>query len=69
MEFSCDLGQFNDYQVKEHIFLTHAVLKSINTDENPDNVAPISNGNAKVENGVLQAILCDKSFHVIRLGR
>jgi len=43
MEFSYDLRQFNDYQVKEHIILTHADLKAINSKENPDNVAPIRN--------------------------
>jgi len=69
MELSCDLRQFNDYQVKEHIILNHADLKAINSEEKPDNVAPMRNGNAKVENGVLQAILSDKSFHVIRLGK
>lgn len=69
MELSCDLRQFEGYQVKEHIVLTHQDVKAVNTEENPDNVAPAANGNAKVEDGRLQAVLCDKSFHVIRLGK
>ena len=69
MEFSCDLRQFKDYQVKEHIVLTHKDLKAINTEENPGNVAPVNNGNAKMDHGVLNALFSDKSFHVIRLGK
>ena len=69
MELTCDLRQFEGYQVKEHIVLTHQDVKAVNTEENPDNVAPAANGNAKVADGRLQAVLCDKSFHVIRLGK
>jgi len=69
MELSCHLPQFKEYQVREHIILTHTDLKATNSEENPDNVTPVRNGNAKLDNGVLQAILCDKSFHVIRLGK
>lgn len=69
MELSCDLRQFEGYQVKEHIVLTHPDIKAVNTEENPDNVVPGTGGNAKVENGRLQALLCDKSFHVIRLAK
>lgn len=68
MELTCDLRQFKDYQVKEHIVLTHNDLKAVNTESKPDNVVPANSGNAKVEGGILQAVLCDKSFHVIKLG-
>ncbi len=69
MELTCDLRQFKDYTVKEHITLTHSDLKAINSESKPNNVAPVSNGNAKMEQGMLQAVLSDKSFHVIRLGK
>lgn len=69
MEVTCDLRQFKDYQVKEHILLTHSDLKAVNTESNPDNVAPDRIDNAKIEGGILKAVLCDKSFHVIKLGK
>lgn len=69
MELNCDLRQFEGYQVQEHIVLTHENVKAVNTQEHPDNVAPTANGNAKIEDGRLTAVLCDKSFHVIRLGK
>lgn len=69
MELSCDLRQFKDYQVKEHIMLTHPDLKAENTEEHPDNVTPVRIQNARIENGILHTILQDKSFHVIRLGK
>ena len=67
MELGCDLRQFTGYRVKEHVVLTHEDLKAINTEENPDNVAPVANGNAVIEDGMLKAVLCSKSFHMIRL--
>ena len=69
MELTCDLRQFAGYQVKEHIMLTHSDVKAENTEENPDNVAPVKVENEKVDGGILRAVLKDKSFHVIRLGR
>ena len=49
--------------------LTHSDVKAENTEENPDNVAPVKVENEKVDGGILRAVLKDKSFHVIRLGR
>ncbi|MFU0827372.1 MAG: Intracellular exo-alpha-(1-_5)-L-arabinofuranosidase 1 [Lachnoclostridium sp.] len=69
MEITCDLRQFSGYQVKEHIVLNHSDLKAINTEENPDNVAPVKVQNAKIEDGILHAVLEKHSFHVIRLGK
>jgi len=67
MELSCDLRQFAGYRVKEHVVLTHADLKAENTEANPNNVVPVSNGNAIMEDGTLKVVLCNKSFHMIRL--
>lgn len=69
MEIECDLRQFEGYTVKEHTVMTHQDLKAVNTEENPDNVVPVRCGGAAVEDGLLKAVLCSKSFHVIRLGR
>ncbi len=69
MELTCDLRQFSGYQVKEHIILNHSDLKAVNTEENPDNVAPVKIENAKLESGILNTVLSEHSFHVIRLGK
>jgi Alpha-L-arabinofuranosidase len=69
MEITCDLRQFKDYQVKEHIVMTHADLKAVNTEQNPDNVVPTKTKNEKIENGMLCTVLGSQSFHVIRLGK
>jgi alpha-N-arabinofuranosidase len=69
MELSCDLRQFKDYVVKEHVMLTHSDLKAINSEEQPDNVAPVNINTTKVDNGNLQVVLNSKSFHVIKLGK
>ena len=69
MELTCDLRQFEGYQVKEHIMLAHEDVKAVNTEEHPDNVAPVKVENEKLNGGILKAVLKDKSFHVIRLER
>ena len=69
MEITLDLRQFEDYQVKEHVVLTHADLKAVNTEEHPDEVKPTKLKNTRVEGGILKVELCDKSFHMIKLGR
>lgn len=69
MELQCDLRQFADYQVKDQIVLAHTDLKAVNTEEHPDCVAPVRGTTAVAKAGRLTAILGDKSFHVICLGR
>jgi len=62
-----DARAFRGYRVLEHITLTHPDLKAINTLENPNNVAPQSNGDAQVEDRNLYATLPPASWNVIRL--
>lgn len=69
MEMTCDLRQFADYKVKEHIVLHHEDLKAENTESNPDRIHPENNGTSKVEGGILEAVLLHKSWNVIRLGK
>ena len=49
--------------------LAHEDLKAVNTEENPDNVVLQAGNNVKLDGGIMTAVLKDKSFHVIRLGK
>ena len=69
MELSVVVRQFEGYLVKEHIVLTHEDLKAVNTQEHPDDVVWQTGNDVKLDGGILTAVLKDKSFHVIRLGR
>ena len=69
IEITCDLRQYAGFKVKEHIVMTHNDMKAINTEENPNNVAPVCGGTSLVENGVLTATLGKHSWNVIRLGK
>lgn len=69
MEVSCDLRQFSDYKITEHIVLTHEDLKAENTEANPDNVAPRTGGISKIESGRLTAIFGKQSWNVIRMSK
>ena len=69
MEVTLDLRQYADYQVKEHILMQNDDLKAVNTEENPNNVAPKTGGNSKVDDGILTAVLEKKSWNVIRLAK
>lgn len=68
MEVTCDLRQFADYTIKEHLVLHDEDLKAVNTEENPDRISPEANGNSRLEDGRLNAVLKHKSWNVIRLG-
>ncbi|MDN5346047.1 alpha-N-arabinofuranosidase [Petrotoga miotherma DSM 10691] len=67
MEFDCELKGFEDYSVIEHIILENNELKAVNTEDNPDNVKPHNNGNARNEGGKVKAELSPLSWNVIRL--
>ena len=63
-----DLRAFDLQGVKEHIVLHHDDVKAVNSEENPDNVAPVSAQGAKLDGGVLTVKLPALSWNVIRLG-
>ncbi len=69
IEITCDLRQFEGFSVKEHIVLTNDDMKAINTEENPNNVAPTYSTASNIEGGVLTATLGKHSWNVIRLGK
>jgi alpha-N-arabinofuranosidase len=64
-----DARAFANYRVAEHITLTHPDLNIANTMDNPNNVAPQSNGDARLEEGKLTATLPKASWNVIRLSK
>lgn len=69
MMVSCDLRQYADYRVIEHIVLHHEDVNAVNTEAEPDCVAPSACGNARIEDGILTAVLGRATWNVIRIGR
>lgn len=68
MAVTCDLRQFENLKVNEHIILTHENLKAENTELNPDNVTPrLSSDDTSVDKGVVNSVLPKQSWNVIRL--
>ena len=69
LEVSCDLRQFEGYQVKEHIVLTNDDMKAVNTEAAPDNVVPVKSTATKISSGRLNTVLGKHSWNMIRLGK
>ncbi|HAA43706.1 MAG TPA: alpha-N-arabinofuranosidase, partial [Ruminiclostridium sp.] len=49
--------------------LYHPDLKAVNTEDNPDNVAPTIETGAKIDDGIFSAVLKKHSWNVIVLGK
>ena len=64
-----DLRAFGELKVLEHIVLHHDDVKAINTEENPDNVAPHAGKGGQLDGGHLNVVLPSLSWNVIRLGK
>ena len=69
LEVSCDLRQFQDYQVKEHVVLSNDDMKAVNTEANPNNVIPESSQATKIDGGKLMTVLGKHSWNMIRFGK
>ena len=67
LELTCDLRQFADYRLVEHVVLTHDDMKAVNTEANPDTVIPVAGNTIKMENGHLEGVLGKHSWNMIRL--
>ncbi|MBQ9251890.1 MAG: alpha-N-arabinofuranosidase [Clostridia bacterium] len=67
LELSADLRDFGDLRVKEHILLHHDDVKAVNTEEHPDNVAPVAGDTGRMDGGKLTITLPALSWNVIRL--
>jgi alpha-N-arabinofuranosidase len=65
----CDIRNFKEYRVIEHIVLENDDIKARNTIQNPSNVVPHNGGDAKAADGYLQAVLPKFSWNVIRLAK
>ncbi len=65
----CNLKGFAKYEVLEHIVLENEDMKATNTEENPENVIPHTEGNAIFKDGIVEASLGKLSWNVIRLKR
>jgi alpha-N-arabinofuranosidase len=63
----CDIRNFKDFRVIQHLVLEHEDIKAVNTAAHPDNVVPHNRGNARVQDGEAIALLSKRSWNVIRL--
>ena len=64
-----DLRQFADYKIKEHIVMQDNDLKAVNTEADPNRIAPKTGGQSKIDDGILTAVMQTKSWNVIRLSK
>lgn len=64
-----DLRSLPDFEVVEHLVLTHADPNATNTVDQPATVAPHNRGDATVADGLLSARLPALSWNVIRLAK
>ena len=64
----CDIRQFQDYRVKEHIVLENDDIKATNTAARAQ-VVPHHRGDAEVKDGILLSKLAKRSWNVVRLAK
>ena len=63
----CDLRAFGDMKPVEHIVLHHDDVKAVNTEADPDEVAPVKARNPRMDGGRMNVKLPALSWNVIRL--
>ncbi|MBQ8160901.1 MAG: alpha-N-arabinofuranosidase [Clostridia bacterium] len=64
---SVDLRAFGEMKVEEHIVLHHDDVKAVNTEEKPEEVAPVTGEKGQMDGGKLEIVLPALSWNVIRL--
>ena len=69
MEITCDLRQFEKFQIEEHVVLNHQDMKAVNTEKNPGEVSPTAGNTVKLEAGKLSGILGKHSWNMVRMKR
>ena len=69
LEVSCDLRQFEGYQVKEHIVLTNDDMKAVNTEADPEKVVPVESAASRIDGGKLSTVLGKHSWNMIRFAK
>ncbi len=65
-ELDVDLRAFGDMRIREHILLHHDDVKAVNSEANPDNVAPVAGPGGIVDAGRAQVKIPALSWNVIR---
>ena len=66
IELSCDLRAFGDIRFKENIVLHHDNVKAVNTENNPDEVAPVVRQTCRSDNGRFSILVPALSWNVLR---
>ncbi|MCD7776329.1 MAG: alpha-N-arabinofuranosidase [Firmicutes bacterium] len=66
---SIDMRSFEGYHPVEHITMHHDDVNAVNTEENPYNVVPESNGVTKLAGGYAESVLPAASWNVIRFAK
>lgn len=69
MEIRCDLRQFAEYRALEQVILNHDDLKAVNTEENPNNVAPKNITPDQPDSGIFTTKIPRQSWTAIRFGK
>ena len=69
LEVSCDLRQFEGYQVKEHIVLTNDDMKAVNTETDSEKVVPVKSAASRIDGGKLSTVLGKHSWNMIRFAK
>ena len=62
-----DLRAFGELRMGGHILLHHDDVKAVNSEENPQNVAPVQGEGGTLEDGRLSVRLPKLSWNVLRL--
>ncbi|MDO4741291.1 MAG: alpha-N-arabinofuranosidase [Eubacteriales bacterium] len=61
-----DLRDFGELKLAEHIMVHHDDVKAVNTEENPDNVAPVAGPGGTMDGGRASVTLPALSWNVLR---
>lgn len=69
LSLECDIRNFKDYKVVEHIVLENESTKAANTADHKSNVVPHNRGTARAAEGFVTAELKKLSWNVIRLAK
>ena len=64
---SVDLRDFGTFTKAEHTLLHHDDVRAVNTEKDPNNVAPTAGHGGKLDNGKYTMVLPSLSWNVIRL--
>ncbi len=67
IEMSVDLRDFGTFTKMEHSILHHDDVKAVNTEENPNNVAPAAGKGGRLDDGRFTMVIPSLSWNVVRL--